>query len=385
MIDLARDGRDFLHPLLAGIASAGWGLERIPDGGRLPTNRLPVVLRRPNAEDRFRILAYSIGESGRSRPGERRVEITSTYEGGRLTPLPGFQDVVVGYDLDTNTFVGLDPRRLSHGGPTENASTFISLRGIDVAKTRPRLYVLMRPSALFGQEYQAYGEPLLFPEYLLNLKLIHRRGLSAGRSVRGRRGRRRRLRVPNSQAAGSDVIFYTNAPEVDSTAPRRADVLAYEDGGEERLRRRKIDPASFADIKKRCDENGELGEDLVMKKEQERLKRAGRNDLANKVDWVSRDSIGEGYDILSFEPDGTPRYIEVKSTEGSGRAFMMSANEWRVAEFHGERYHVARVTEVRGTGAVEYLTDPCQLERDGRLTRAAAGGWKIELPRGGRA
>ena len=42
-----------------------------------------------------------------------------------------------------------------------------------------------------------------------------------------------------------------------------------------------------------------------------------RDDLARKVIWVSEEEgDGAGYDIESFEPDGRPRLIEVKTTNG---------------------------------------------------------------------
>ena len=47
------------------------------------------------------------------------------------------------------------------------------------------------------------------------------------------------------------------------------------------------------------------------------LRTAGRDDLARKVRWVSEeDGDGAGYDIASFAPDGLPRLIEVKTTNG---------------------------------------------------------------------
>jgi hypothetical protein len=47
-----------------------------------------------------------------------------------------------------------------------------------------------------------------------------------------------------------------------------------------------------------------------------RLDRAGRPDLAKRVDWVSENlGDGSGYDVESFdEADGTPLRIEVKTT-----------------------------------------------------------------------
>jgi hypothetical protein len=76
---------------------------------------------------------------------------------------------------------------------------------------------------------------------------------------------------------------------------------------------------------------GKAGEELVLEAERKQLNDANRHDLANAVQKVLD---YEGYDILSFHPDGTEKYIEVKTTEGSAlRGFHLSRNEWnRVKE-----------------------------------------------------
>ncbi|NLB64607.1 MAG: DUF3883 domain-containing protein [Fibrobacter sp.] len=68
--------------------------------------------------------------------------------------------------------------------------------------------------------------------------------------------------------------------------------------------------------------------------EKSRLAKAGRNDLANKVERVSLTSDSYGYDIASFDEDGTERYIEVKATRSNvGVAnFFFTANELRTAQ-----------------------------------------------------
>ena len=61
---------------------------------------------------------------------------------------------------------------------------------------------------------------------------------------------------------------------------------------------------------------------------------AGRDDLARKIRWVSEEEgDGVGYDIASFVPDGRPRLIEVKTTNGWERTpFQITRNELAVAE-----------------------------------------------------
>ena len=79
---------------------------------------------------------------------------------------------------------------------------------------------------------------------------------------------------------------------------------------------------------------GRAGEELVLERERTTLSGAGRHDLARQVRWVSdEDGDGAGYDIASFAPDGRPRLIEVKTTNGWERTpFYISRNELDVAE-----------------------------------------------------
>lgn len=70
---------------------------------------------------------------------------------------------------------------------------------------------------------------------------------------------------------------------------------------------------------------GDAGEALVIEWEKTRLINAGRPDLASAV---SKQPDWKGYDILSFSPEGDPRYIEVKTTTGTARRpFYWSRNE----------------------------------------------------------
>lgn len=92
---------------------------------------------------------------------------------------------------------------------------------------------------------------------------------------------------------------------------------------------------------------GDRGEKIVMEAEIKKLQNAGRKDLAKKVERVSLKSDTFGYDILSFETDGTKRYIEVKATRariGSAN-FFLTANELREAK-QSTNYFIYMVYEV---------------------------------------
>lgn len=79
---------------------------------------------------------------------------------------------------------------------------------------------------------------------------------------------------------------------------------------------------------------GRAGEERIVLHERSSLAAAGRDDLADRVRWVSdQDGDGAGYDITSFEIDGRPRLIEVKTTNGWERTpFHISRNELAVSE-----------------------------------------------------
>lgn len=79
---------------------------------------------------------------------------------------------------------------------------------------------------------------------------------------------------------------------------------------------------------------GRAGEEIVLEYERSALASAGRHDLAQRVIWVSQEQgDGAGFDIASFTPQGRPRLIEVKTTNGWERTpFHITRNELTVAE-----------------------------------------------------
>jgi hypothetical protein len=96
----------------------------------------------------------------------------------------------------------------------------------------------------------------------------------------------------------------------------------------------------------------------VLAHERATLRQIGAHDLAKRVRWVSdEDGDGAGYDISSFEPDGTPRLIEVKTTTGWDRTpFHISRNELAVAERERAHWRLMRVYDfARAPRAFELL------------------------------
>jgi hypothetical protein len=78
---------------------------------------------------------------------------------------------------------------------------------------------------------------------------------------------------------------------------------------------------------------GKAGEAFVVDLERRKLANADRLDLAGKVRWIAaEDGDGAGYDVLSYNPKGQERLIEVKTTNGSARTpFFLTRNECDVA------------------------------------------------------
>jgi len=90
---------------------------------------------------------------------------------------------------------------------------------------------------------------------------------------------------------------------------------------------------------------GRAGEEFVLEYEQLRLKAAGLPDLAGKVEWVAKTKgDGLGYDILSFRNDGSSRYIEVKTTNGSNTThYYVTRNEVAVSSRESANFYLYRV------------------------------------------
>src|SRR2546425_13369946 len=154
------------------LTGGGWALSRAPSNGRLFRNRQLIVLQTPDRTTSLRLLVYKVTRSSRGREHERRVEITTTYGHG-LEPVPGFSDVVLGYDPESHGLVGLDPVRLRHGGETSNASSFLEAGGLRRNKNAP-FVILLRQTRIFPEgEYQAFFRPECLGEYLANFTAIH--------------------------------------------------------------------------------------------------------------------------------------------------------------------------------------------------------------------
>ncbi len=88
-------------------------------------------------------------------------------------------------------------------------------------------------------------------------------------------------------------------------------------------------------------EIGDAGEELVLQYEINRIKNGKHPDLAEEVK-IEKD--GKGYDILSFDENRNPKYIEVKTTRGKNLTpFYFSINEKLFAEKNPNKYFIYRL------------------------------------------
>jgi hypothetical protein len=94
---------------------------------------------------------------------------------------------------------------------------------------------------------------------------------------------------------------------------------------------------------------GLAGEEFIMAYERHRLFIAGKTSLSDKVEHVSKTKgDGLGFDVLSYEPDGRERFIEVKTTAfGKETPFFLSRNEAEFSEACAEQFHLYRLFEFR--------------------------------------
>jgi hypothetical protein len=90
---------------------------------------------------------------------------------------------------------------------------------------------------------------------------------------------------------------------------------------------------------------GKAGELFVVEFEKTRLVHSGKEQLAERIEHVSvLYGDGLGYDVRSFEKNGTDRLIEVKTTAGGKQTpFFVSRNELQVSREQERSYHLYRV------------------------------------------
>lgn len=332
---------------------------------------------------KLRVFAYKVTTSGRSRPHERRVEITTTFRSG-LSKSRGYGDVVFGVETSQGKYVGVDNRRLLLGGETHNASSFFDLEGLSVSPGD----ILVNPrnvaAGLFqgGVEQHAFFDASRISEYLFNHREIHAgsyayEGLFSGAmSIK-----KKELPKLVERSIVSGQAFVLRAPKATLRHTRISSSLlkAIESNDFSRIKGRKITPEQLKKMQLAMEEIGIFGEQAVLTHERRRLTKLGHTEAARRVTRVSLKSVGEGYDIISFEDDGvTPRYLEVKATVGDGFVVDVSLGEWKAAKKWRDQYYLVRVLNARTSADLHFFRNPFCLCHDGLISRTPAG-WRLDL------
>lgn len=138
-------------------------------------------------------------------------------------------------------------------------------------------------------------------------------------------------------------------PEPPGRIPAFVDVLSPPPDPRRAARPTQVFRAVRVDFVRRDAENrllGQRGEEFVFELERRRLHDdEQRPDLAKRVRWRSRDDgDGLGYDILSFEPSGRERLVEVKTTGGGiYTQFALTRHELACSQQSAGRYKLYRV------------------------------------------
>jgi len=97
-----------------------------------------------------------------------------------------------------------------------------------------------------------------------------------------------------------------------------------------------------------------MAEEYVVKYEQSRLHLAGRNDLSKLVKRVSEYNMSAGFDVQSFNSDGSIRYIEVKSATNLYIRFFWTTSEIQFAREHCNDYWVYFVPRAQDLPNIEH-------------------------------
>lgn len=110
---------------------------------------------------------------------------------------------------------------------------------------------------------------------------------------------------------------------------------------------------------------GELAELKVVEYEKNKLIKLGMKREASKVKHISKKNDAAGYDVLSFNEDGTKKYIEVKSTVGKNTSFYISVHEKLFAEQskYKNDYWIYFISKTKNNYIVKEIHNPFLIEK----------------------
>lgn len=112
---------------------------------------------------------------------------------------------------------------------------------------------------------------------------------------------------------------------------------------------------------------GLAGEQWIIEYEKRYLIKHKRPDLAQKIQHVSLEDDGAGFDILSFNLEGAEKKLEVKTTRyGKETPFYLSPNELKTSQQQSEHYQLCRLYQF--TTAAKFYTLNGDLQHQLTLT-----------------
>lgn len=93
---------------------------------------------------------------------------------------------------------------------------------------------------------------------------------------------------------------------------------------------------------------GDLGEIKVLEMEKEFLRDNGKEELAKKVEYTAQEyGDGYGYDIVSYDLNGSKKFIEVKTTTSNKiDGFYITPSEINASNEKGKSYYVYRLYDL---------------------------------------
>lgn len=133
------------------------------------------------------------------------------------------------------------------------------------------------------------------------------------------------------------------------SAPESAAYIYHPAAEQSAVAARRRPPINYLEREANNSSLGRAGEEFVLSFERARLINLGKDQLAERVEHVSiTQGDGSGFDIRSFEAEGSDRFIEVKTTAyGKMTPFFVSRNEVNVSSARGSSFHLYRLFEFR--------------------------------------
>ena len=115
---------------------------------------------------------------------------------------------------------------------------------------------------------------------------------------------------------------------------------------------------------------GDIGENMVLGHEFQRVKEGGRVDLIHIIKRIPT-QFAVGYDIQSVELDVRKRYIEVKTTISSKpiqfNKIHLTTNEWNTANTTKDRYFIYRLMISKNDKKLFIIQDPVNLYKESKI------------------